>query len=299
MPERKFDPGTFFEMLIRGWEASPLLHNPFNPTEPFRMDALPVRDQQGITGAWFDGVAKALYSWLALSDPFKLICGNTLIGDVSVEGGLAVESDLEVSGSFALEGELEAGPLMVDPSYSAVTISGTLTVFGALEVGPMRVDPTHNEVMVLGTLKIDPAYGTLEVQSLDLPGWLRVGGDLTVQGSTTLAGLTAGATSLAGLTVSGDVQVRGETTLAGLTVSGDLEVQGSTTLSGLTAGASSLASLVVSGATQLEGSLTFGTAGSLILPSAQPSQAGGLFWDGTDLKVYDGTQARLPHACYA
>ena len=98
------------------------------------------------------------------------------------------------------------------------------------------------------------SVGTLV--DLDVAGATTLGDTLDVAGDTTLAGLTAGASTLASATVTGAATVGTTLGVSGATtVGGTLGVTGDTTLAGLTAGASTLASVDVTGTATVGGDI--------------------------------------------
>ena len=83
---------------------------------------------------------------------------------------------------------------------------------------------------------------------------------LGASGATTLAGLTAGATSVTTLGASGATSLSNTLNVSGAsTLSNTLRVTGATTLAGLTAGATTVTTLGASGATTLAGMSNTGT----------------------------------------
>jgi len=89
--------------------------------------------------------------------------------------------------------------------------------------------------------------------NLDVTGTARVsgntlvGGTLGVTGATTLAGLSAGSTSVSTLSTSGLATLASASVTGNETVGGTLNVTGATTLAGLSAGATSVSTLSTSG----------------------------------------------------
>jgi cytoskeletal protein CcmA (bactofilin family) len=241
------------------------------------------------------------------------ISGDFDGANLNLAGGALVGVDLDVLGNTTT-GTLNAGTTVLGgTSATSLTVSGATTVNGLFttrgiddnasqNVLTLNVDRTasfYDDVSVGGALSITQGVtvgttaditgnttigGTLSLTgNATLSAGLTVGGatalnsSLTVTGATSLAGLTAGASTLSSLTVSGTAAISGATTTADLTVNGFFTSRGinddatstkitiangqvtiapNTVITGsLTAGASTLASLGVTANATVGGTL--------------------------------------------
>ena len=186
--------------------------------------------------------------------------GNTSVGGTLTATKLAsLNGGLNVSGGATVNGGLTVN--------DTATVNGMLTASDGLTVTNDGIKVEEGGLTVV--------QGTTDIQDgLTVSGGATVSEGLTVTGETTLAGLTAGATTVDSLKsngnaeVGGTLAVTGDTTLAGLTagattvdslksngnaeVGGTLAVTGDTTLAGLTAGATTVDSLTVNGAATVD-----------------------------------------------
>ena len=171
----------------------------------------------------------------------------TALNGTNLTLGSVTANTISTTGNTEVGGTLTA--------TGAANLNGGLTVKGGLNVndGPTVIDGGRLFANKGLTVSSD---GILieEGGSLSLAdGNVDVGGNLTVNGETTLANtevngtLTAGATTVDSLGVTNNA-----------TVGGTLEVTGDTTLAGLTAGATTVDSLTIKGATKLNGDVTVG-----------------------------------------
>lgn len=201
-----------------------------------------------------------------------------------VADNLTVDNNANVQGALTVENALTAGAtnvssLAVNTDKFTVDVYGNTTVGGKLAAGSgnFTVD-TDGNTTIIGADKQLTVEGTAQIGTMTATT-AQVGGDLTVVGDTTLAGLTAkGAADLQdGLTVSKGATVNGGLTVdtdrfvvdgvtGNTTVGGTLNVTGDTTLAGLTAGATTVDSLTSTGNATVGGTLgvtgkaTFGSA---------------------------------------
>lgn len=187
-----------------------------------------------------------------------------------VADNLTVDTDADVQGDLTVGNALTAGAtnvssLAVNTDKFTVDVYGNTTVGGTLTAGSgnFTVD-TDGNTTIIGADKQLTVEGTAQIGTMTATT-AQVGGDLTVVGKTTLAGLTAkGAADLQdGLTVSKGATVNGGLTVdtdrfvvdgvtGNTTVGGTLDVTGETTLAGLTAGATTVDSLTVKGAATVD-----------------------------------------------
>ena len=195
----------------------------------------------------------------------------TALTDTNLTLNSVTANTISTTGNTVVGGTLTA--------TGAANLNGGLTVKGGLNVndGPTVIDGGRlfaNKGLTVSSHGISiEAGGDLSLEDGDV----YVGGTLDVNGETTLAGLTAGATTVDSLgvtnnaTVGGTLEVTGDTTLAGLTagattvdslksngnatVGGTLAVTGDTTLAGLTAGATTVDSLKSNGNAEVGGTL--------------------------------------------
>ena len=182
-----------------------------------------------------------------------------------VADNLTVDTNANVQGDLTVENALTAGATNVSSlavntdKFTVDGVTGNTTVGGTLTAGSgnFTVD-TDGNTTIIGADKQLTVEGTAQIGTMTATT-AQVGGDLTVGGETTLAGLTAkGAADLQdGLTVSKGATVNGGLTVdtdrfvvdgvtGNTTVGGTLNVNGDTTLAGLTA----------NGAANLKGGLT-------------------------------------------
>ena len=158
--------------------------------------------------------------------------GMGITGGVLTVGGTSIDS---TNGNTVVGGTLTA--------TGAANLNGGLTVKGGLNVndGPTVIDGGRlfaNKGLTVSSHGISiEAGGDLSLED----GNVDVGGTLDVNGETTLAGLTAGATTVDSLKSNGNAEV-----------GGTLAVTGDTTLAGLTAGATTVDSLTVNGAATVD-----------------------------------------------
>ena len=221
------------------------------------------------------GITLADASTTLVANDQIFINGVELSGDaVNATGGnftqLTVTNGMGITG-----GVLTVGGTSIDSTNGNTVVGGTLTATGLASLngglnvkGGLKV----NE----GTTVIDggrlfankgltvSSDGILieEGGSLSLAdGNVDVGGNLTVNGETTLANTTVGGTLTAGATTVDSLGVTNNAT-----VGGTLDVTGQTTLNGLTAGATTVDSLgvtknaTVGGTLGVTGKATFGSA---------------------------------------
>ena len=182
-----------------------------------------------------------------------------------VAHNLTVDTNANVQGNLTVDNALTAGAtnvssLAVNTDKFTVDVYGNTTVDGTLTAGSgnFTVD-TDGDTTIIGADKQLTVEGTAQIGTMTATT-AQVGGDLTVVGKTTLAGLTAkGAADLQdGLTVSNGATVNG-----GLTVDTDRfvvdGVTGNTTVGGtLTAGATDVESLDVTNNATVGDKLTVG-----------------------------------------
>ncbi len=199
-----------------------------------------------------------------------IVRGNSLLsGDLTVNG-LSTLAALDVVGKSNLHNTDIIGNLNV----SGATTLNTLTVTGLSTLNNAII--RQLEVLEDVTVRRDVSIGRdlsidryLKVAGrTDLNGQVYVNNSLDVSGPTTLAGLNAGATTLASLLVNGlselnnldvrgnthlfgDLRVDGTLTLTHLNLPGNLTVGGTTTLNNTT-----ITTLGVTGATTLAGPTT-------------------------------------------
>jgi len=182
----------------------------------------------------------------------------TPLGAGDFKSSLTVEGGLNVSGgavnlAATTTNITAAGPLNISTGNGGIL---SLTSASGQIVANSALVPNTDDALDLGT-------SITRWRNLFLGNNATIGGTLNVTGATTLAGLNAGAATLASLgvtnnaTVGGTLGVTGATTLSTLSTSGlatlnSLNVTGATTLAGLTAGATTL------GATTINGTLAMG-----------------------------------------
>ena len=185
--------------------------------------------------------------------------GITNAGDINT-------TTLRVNGITTLTGALNANGGITTSSFTSTTIDGTGTSILQNEGGTVAMGVQNGtSVTALIIEQTGPAqlWGDLRVMqgggenggNLAVDQNATVGGTLGVTGATTLAGLTAGASTLASAAITNNA-----------TVGGTLGVTGATTLAGLTAGASTLASAAITNNATVGG--TLGVTGATTLNGA-------------------------------
>ena len=133
---------------------------------------------------------------------------------------------------------------------NGTTLSSTLNVLGSTAVTSLQATGNTYLATAGGYVGIG---NTNTTYNLDVTGTARVsgntlvGGTLGVTGATTLAGLSAGSTSVSTLSTSGLATLASASVTGNETVGGTLNVTGATTLAGLSAGATSVSTLSTSG----------------------------------------------------
>ena len=195
----------------------------------------------------------------------NLTLGSVTANTISTTGNTEVGGTLTAAGAASLNGGLTVtGDTVIDGGRLFANKGLTVSSDGILIKEGGSLSLADGNVDVGGNLTVN---GETTLKNT------KVNGTLDVTGDTTLAGLKAGATDVESLdvtnnaTVGGTLEVTGETTLAGLTagatdvdslgvtnnatVGGTLEVTGETTLAGLTAGATTVDSLTVKGAAKV------------------------------------------------
>ena len=247
-----------------------------------------------------------------LSSDFEVSGRTTLAGDVKVTGnnsettlrktsiGLPsdkseffVYGDATISGaSTSPNGPVTGGALTVT---GATTLNNALTVAGASKFTALGGTGTRLVVADgagnLGTQAfpspVDAVLnqsGAAQAASFNISGTGRIGSTLNVLGATTLAGLSAGSSTLGSATIGSTLGVSGATTLGGLTA-------GATTLNSATVtNALGAGTLAVTGAATLNSTLTVGNATTLnnALTVAGVPKFTTLGGTGTRLVVADG-----------
>jgi len=218
--------------------------------------------------------------------------------ELTVTGAAGISGDATVGGTFGVTGEATlASATVSDLTSGRVVLAGTS---GAIEdSGNLTFD--GSALTVTGDVA---ASGDLGGATATITGNATVGGTFGVTGDTTLAGLTAGASTLASAsitanaTVGGTLGVTGEATLASATVSdltsgrvvlagtsGAIEDSGNLTFDGsaLTVTGGVTASGTVEGATITDGtaSLTSGSLTGVVNLTASGTITGGTLTDGT------------------
>jgi hypothetical protein len=167
--------------------------------------------------------------------------------NATVTGNETVGGTLGVTGATTLAGLTAGASTLASAAITGnATVGGTLGVTGNLTGSNATFTGNVTATNFNGNLVGGTVSGTTGTFSSNVT----VGGTLGVTGATTLAGLTAGASTLASATVTGNE-----------TVGGTLGVTGATTLAGLTAGASTLASAAITGNATVGG--TLGVTGNL------------------------------------
>lgn len=185
------------------------------------------------------------------------VSGASTLNSLGVTNNASIGGILTVTGTTALNGSSTLNSATVTNALSAGTLStsGLATLASAKVTGLLG---TGSRVVVAaadGSLSATSALpgsggefianlGTSTTPAFNIAGSGQVGTTLAVGGATTLAGLTAGSSTLSSATVTnalsaGSLVVSGATTLAGLSA-------GTTTLGGLTAGTTTLSSAKVS-----------------------------------------------------
>ena len=185
------------------------------------------------------------------------VSGASTLNSLWVTNNASVGGTLTVTGTTALNGSSTLNSATVTNALSA----GTLTTSGLATLASAKVTGllgTGSRVVVAaadGSLSATSALpgsggefianlGTSTTPAFNIAGSGQVGTTLAVGGATTLAGLTAGSSTLSSAAVTnalsaGTLGVSGATMLAGLSA-------GTTTLGGLTAGTTTLNSAKVS-----------------------------------------------------
>ena len=182
----------------------------------------------------------------------QLYADQAKVGAAGLEvvGDTTLKSTLKVDGQTTLNG-LTAGATTVDSlkSNGNAEVGGTLTAGS----GNFTVD-TDGNTTIIGANKQLTVEGIAQIGTMTATA-AQVGGSLTVFGDTTLAGLTAGATTVDSLTVNGaakvnSLEVDNSATVGDkLTVGNGLDVTGNALLNN---------DLTVNGATKLNGDVTVG-----------------------------------------
>ncbi len=182
----------------------------------------------------------------------KLIGANLEIGTLGAEEVLADNNGIKVTNGTTLMG---------------MGVNGKNNLVG-MNVATAAAGVIQNATYTNPTLFTTADGGTTMNFTADKDGNVVAAGTLDVTGATTLAGLTAGATTLASATVTGATQIGqltvtdNEAEFAGIKV-GTLDVTGNTTIAGTlsVAGATSLTSATVTG--------TLGVGGKANLADAE------------------------------
>jgi len=248
-------------------------------------------------GLTVDG-ASATLLYTSATDTWNInkgLVGTTasLNSTLSVTGAATLSSTLAVTGATTLSSTLAVTGVSTLANVNATngTFSGTLGVTGATTLGTLTVanETDTGNLTVGGGLQasaignVTPgtgAFTTLSTTGQSSPNSLAVtnnatvGGTLGVTGATTLAGLTAGATTLASSSVTGNetiggtLGVTGATTLTTLsatnvTASGTLGVTGVSTLANVTAANVTTSGVLASATSTVSGNLYVGSAAIL------------------------------------
>ena len=194
------------------------------------------------------------------------VIGASTLASATLSGGLTVGGSSDFNGSVTLGKTTWDAGVVVDLGGNKVTNAGTPTantdlttkgyVDGLLSAGFTIGDGVNTTVISQGdTLVINGTANEVTVEvgadtvTIGLPDNVQITGTLGVTGTTTLAGLTAGATTVTTLGTSGLA------TLNSASVSTTLSVTGDTTLAGLTAGATSVTTLAASSNATVGGTL--------------------------------------------
>ena len=207
-----------------------------------------------------------------------------MTGIVKADGGeftqLTVTNGMGITG-----GRLTVGGTSIDSTNGNTVVGGTLTATGAASLnggltvngGPTVIDGGKlfaNKGLTVSSHGISIEAGgdlSLEDGNVDVGGNLNVNGETTLKNTEVNGTLTAGATTVDSLTVNGETTLAnttvngtltaGETTVDSLKsngnaeVGGTLAVTGDTTLAGLTAGATTVDSLKSNGNAEVGGTL--------------------------------------------
>ena len=185
--------------------------------------------------------------------------GNTAILNVKTNGtitaGAVTYPNTVGTANQVLTTDGSGAASWVTPSTTATAYSGTLPVAngGTGSATQNFVDLTTDQTVVGAKTFSD----NLTVNANEsISGNQTVGGTLGVTGTTTVAVLSAGATTISSLGVSGNETVSGTLDVTGNgTVGGTLDVTGTTTVAVLSAGATTLSSNTVSGDETVGGTL--------------------------------------------
>ena len=157
-------------------------------------------------------------------------------GSIHTAGGLGVEKNLNVGANGSIAGSLA----VVGQTNLGVLNAGTITTTGNLDVG--------------GSATV---VGSVSAQSANIIAGVSVGAGLTVVGGSVLAGVSAAATTVSGLTVTGaatvgtTLGVTGHTTMSTASTSGLATLNSATVTNNASVGGT----LTVTGNTTLVGNL--------------------------------------------
>ena len=186
--------------------------------------------------------------------------GLATLNSAAITNNATVGGALNVTGITTLTGALNADGGVTTSSFDSMTTDGTgqsyianaggtvvMGVQNGTAVTALIIEQT-GPAQLWGDLLVKQVEGTDNGGNLIVDKNATVGGTLAVTGATTLATLTAGASTLASAAITGNA-----------TVGGTLGVTGATTLNGATTVNNSLA---VNGATTLVGTANINTTGS-------------------------------------